>query len=341
MRSPGPVALTALTDAMRAQWPNIAAVTASTRGTTMSRATRRRRPVTIHEATSPGMKGVELHDTLGYAIENGAFRPPRTSARDVVLSPCRGCGGLMAGANFTGIWREHPRCKGDHEARVLAAGKALGLGVIEQHVAALVAGVAPRYSDQHPEPTWKEGERPQDAWAHVDRSALVAALQQVRDELQEAETPGPCALGACAWCGRLEDVAWFDHGHTWDDGTSAPLCSTCGPVYDRRGGSPRYYDDQRPGIAEAISGVPIMMGEADCIPAGLLAFAESDEASDGTPWSHLNPDAVEKYRWSRWLMLGGKHCPPEHREEAARRLAERDRQRAEAEQVPDHFGFGS
>lgn len=152
-----------------------------------------------------------------------------------------------------------------------------------------------------------------------------------------------CASGWCAWCERSHAVDWLDHGHKWADGSAAPLCGDCSPVFSRRGGSLSFWDDQRAGLAEAMTGVPLDLGEA--APALLTAYAETDDqAGTGQPWSHLPRTAVEAFRWDMWARSGGQWAPEEHRAEALARLAERAAARADHESArvaKDRYGFAA
>jgi len=204
------------------------------------------------------------------------------------------------------------------------------------------------YADVHPEPTWSGP--PSQAWGHVDRAALREALLDV--PLLRAEhgyDPARCVTGGCAWCGREESRSWHADGHVWADGTEAPLCAGCHGVYVAHGEpGANLWAAQREGIAEAVTGVPVQMGES--APAGLLAYAEvaGDFTAGGQPWEHLPAEAVEAYRWATWGRFDGRYAPPEHRAEAVARAAEREAAREakqaerEAEEAAraDVHGFG-
>lgn len=132
-----------------------------------------------------------------------------------------------------------------------------------------------------------------------------------------------CTLGPCAWCGIVKAKGWAQRDHKWTDGSDAALCQSCAVIFDRYA-----YDlwssdwsTQRGALAEAISGVPCMLGEKG--PDSLTAYAEvADEAHTGneTPWSHLHPGTVEAFRMDRWGQYP-KFCPPEHKVEAVERWA--------------------
>jgi hypothetical protein len=60
------------------------------------------------------------------------------------------------------------------------------------------------------------------------------------------------------------------------------------------------------------------------------AFAEAaDDRVGALAWAHLDPQAVEAYRWDQWGQYGGRYAPPEH---AAEAVARRTRRLAEVEQ---------
>ena len=125
----------------------------------------------------------------------------------------------------------------------------------------------------------------------------------------------------------------------------APLCGDCGPVFERHG-SPAFWDEQRPALAEAVTGAPTMMGESP--PDGLVAYAEHRPETDGTRWGHLPGEAVEAYRWAVWGRFGGRYAPAEYRSEAvaragAREAAKRDANaavKAEEASRADVYRFG-
>lgn len=279
----------------------------------------------------------------------------RTSAHEVAeATPCNVCGGGVEAANAerVGPWRRHRDCArlgGSSRTRVPAAARALGLGEVAADVAAMVAFRVPRYADEHPEPTWLDSDRQRDrgAWLHVDRKRLLAAVSEAVTERDELTIPRPCADGRCAWCGVEEALDWRAYGHRWTDGSDAPLCASCGDVYERRGApSPAFFDDQRAALAEAMSGVPPMMDET--APPGLIGYAEADSEGDGQPWSHLPSEAVEAFRMASWGRFQGRYAPPEHRAEAvaraqaaeAQRAARSAEARAEEQRREDLHGFG-
>lgn len=173
----------------------------------------------------------------------------------------------------------------------------------------------------------------------MDKRALLASLSEAMTEAAESEIARPGEAGHCAWCGRAEAVEWRAYGHTWADGTEAGLCGDCGDVYERRGWpSPQYPEDARAALAEAVSGVPVQMGEEP--PSGLRAYVEAEGEGTGEPWSHLDPAAVESYRWARWTARP-QHAPAEHRAEALARREVRDAERAarDAAHADDAYGF--
>jgi hypothetical protein len=186
-------------------------------------------------------------------------------------------------------------------------------------------------------------------WRHVNEPRLRAAVEKLPTLMADAglvETT--CATGACAWCGTREASGlWADRGHTWSDGTGAPLCHHCATVYDRSGDpDPFWWEGQRAVLAEALTGVPVPMGTT---PPTVRAFAEAEGDSTGEPWSHLPPAAVEAFRWSAWALYGGRFAPPEHRAEAlaraeaaqAAKAARRAALEAEHLREQDVYGFGT
>jgi hypothetical protein len=262
-----------------------------------------------------------------------------TDAHDVAgYAPCWCCGGATGThATYRGQWRQHQECTtvaGSGATRLQAAARALGLGEVSLADAALLAVAAPVFSSVHPEPTWTGGERMTTSWAHVDRRALKVAIATLPSLRAEAGlVASECTDGACAWCGVVSSAGWFTHGHTWPDGSPAPLCAECSAVYVKHG-EPSFPDEVRAALAELVTGVPPMMGES--APVGLMPFVEvSADTEGGEPWAHLDPEALRSYRFATWARFGLAYCPPEHRAEvevwAAEREAARAARRAEEE----------
>lgn len=307
---------------------------------------RRRRP-RIAIADTPEPRPPLIHE-----VAAALPVPVRTSADEVDgPTPCATCGGPAERSEpHWGVWRQHRGCErvqGEPAARLEAAARALGRR-LDRTDALLLPFSAERYSTGHPEPTWTdEPLRLRLPWRHLDREALYAAIERL-PELRVAAglVPATCTDGRCAWCGVAEAVGWSAHGHTWADGTPAPLCGACSERYSAAGApDPSWWDAQRAAIASAACAVPAMMGET--APAGLHAFAEGDEDGTGEPWSHLDPDALDAFRWGRWGRFNGAYAPPEHRAEALRRaqaadaaVAERMAAKAAEEAArADVFGF--
>ena len=272
-----------------------------------------------------------------------------TTAHDVkAFTPCRVCGGgVSPSGDRWGPWREHRECARiatSEPGRVTAAARVLGVCEVSAETARLVRYDVPTYRGVHPEPVWFDDDRKRDrgAWAHVDRKALLRAIADAEMEREEQTIPRPCEAGPCAWCGVEEALGWTGYGHHRADGSEAPLCSDCSTVYERRWPSVQFWEDQRPAIAEALTGAPLNLGEP--APAGLLAHAETEDGGDGSPWSHLRPEAVEAFRWAAWEHLGGKYAPPEHKAEAAARYAAKHAQRAAQDAAREHadtYGFSA
>lgn len=196
------------------------------------------------------------------------------------------------------------------------------------------------YCDVHPSTVYTDDDADRTPWNHVRMRDVVRATMQARQLLAEAAMPVPDEWGRCGWCGIEESVVWFERGHRRPDGSPVALCSDCGPIFDRRGKSAAFLDDQRLGLVEAITGVPPTLGES--APTGLLAALEAPERGDGSAWSHLPTEAVEALRWDRWGRFNGKHAPEEHRSEAVARARSRERSRAArlaAQESPDLYGF--
>jgi hypothetical protein len=256
-------------------------------------------------------------------------------------TPCHTCGGpceRIEGRH--GPWRRHIKCERISQPwqRVRAAAEHYSLPVTDDEARA-AAIIVPTYAEGHAGATYSDAEHVSRPWAHVRLPEIVRGLMLGRQRLAEAAAPMPCDLGRCGWCGTEKSVRWSDYGHVRHDGTSAPLCDACGPVFDRRGQSAKFWDDQRGGIAEAMTGAPPNMGEE--FPDALRAHAEVG-GGDGTAWSHLPCDAVEAFRWARWGRSNGRYAPPEHKAEALARAGARAAERAArqaAHATVDPFGF--
>lgn len=261
-----------------------------------------------------------------------------TDARSIAEpTPCKFCGGEVErqGAEWSGVWRFHRSCHyGGNARRVQMAAESLEVGSIDEATALAVTMRVQPFHEEHVEPTYtpKASRTP---WGHVDRKALLKAVSDALTERAEVEIPRACVLGRCAWCGVAEAVAWDESPYKWADGSDAPLCDDCGPVFARRGEpSPRYMDDARSALAEAVTGVPGSLGVPG--PAALLAYVEAEGQGTGAEaWDYLPAEAVEAFRWSEWAHYGGRYAPPEHRAEALARAA----RPITAEVEPDPFNF--
>lgn len=259
------------------------------------------------------------------------------------VSPCRVCGGEAQGvADMHGPWRQHAECapltQPWQRLRAVANWYQVPL---PDDVAPYVDLHVPHYAEGHEDVVYRDNDRDRTPWSHVRRRDLQKAVLRARQALADAQTPRECETGPCAWCGIALSLDWIDADHRWPDGTSAPLCADCATLAERRGWpSPKYPDDARMVLVEAMTGVPPQAGEI--APAGVVALHEvGPQAGDGQPWSHLPAEAVMALRWNRWGTLQGKYAPADKKAEAlARRAAqEADRTAALASQHADLFGF--
>jgi hypothetical protein len=342
---------------------------------------RRRSRVGIKVEPTPEPGPLRVHEQ----VQAAQRLMPKSNAHDVDdACPCLVCGGpAERSETHVGPWRRHRACEAVQAYpadRLEAAARALGRHLDRIDAQLLGFSVAP-YSEIHPEPTWTdEPLRVRLPWRHVDREALDEAIGRLPELRVDAGlVDSPCVDGNCGWCGVREARGWASFGHTWADGTPAPLCGPCAAIFERTGRpDPAWWDAQRAGIAEAVSGVPVMLGETP--PAGLRAFAEEEKAraraingggqapineplqgpmsepgtvksdiseGDGTPWSHLPQVALEAYRWAVWGRWQGRYAPAEHRAEAlaraeaveAARAAKVAAEVAEESARLDVFGF--
>lgn len=273
--------------------------------------------------------------------------PPKTDAHHVDgPCPCRVCGARVdTPGTYWGPWRQHERCVrlvGVNADRVVAAAAALGVGAVDHADAMLVPFRVPTFADTHPEPTWTtEPMRVRLPWRHVDRKGLARALAGLPDLRVEAGLdPSECTTGPCAWCGVTEALEWVDAGMTWGNGDPAPLCGGCYRVFVRHS-EPSFPEEVRLALAELVTGIPVSIGETP--PTGLVPFAEtvsSDHLAGppgevtnvpfGTPWAHLNAEALRSYRFTVWARFGLRDCPPEQRDQVAAWAEDREAARAAA-----------
>lgn len=283
---------------------------------------------------------------------------PTTDAHDTEWpTPCRFCGGGVRAdeAVYDGPWRQHPACRfGQPWERARWALDATGWEMSEQDAVLVAHSARVEFYAEHAlqvEPTWTVKQRRQrlKAWDHAKTAITqtVARLDQLRIDAGMVDVT--CVSGPCCWCGRTWGRDWQDHGHRWKSGEGAPLCGDCATIYVRTGSpAPNYWDTQRDGIAEALTGVPIHLSE---VPDGIHAWAEvaDDAATPGPsePWGFLPDGAVEQYRWTQWARHGGRHAPAEHRAEALDRArvsrevarAAHDATETERRAALDTYGF--
>lgn len=314
---------------------------------------RRRRKVTI-EATQREVRPTsyaEPQPRSQAGIDRAARNRIVNAADEPGDAPCCVCGGPVHphAPDDWGPWRRHPRCAtvtASPARRAEAAARAYAIP-IEEGDGDLVRFAVANFYTVHAEPIWTdEPMRVRLPWRHVDRDGLAAAVAELpRLRAENGRVPTTCTMGACAWCGVAESLVWTAHGHTWHDGTQAALCGSCSAIYVSTGEPPaQQWELQRDGIAQAATSMPIMMEEH--VPDGVRAFAEGEGVSDGSPWSHLDAEALEAYRWSRWTRYGS-YAPPEHRQEALRRsqaaqeakLAQMAAQEAARAAQEDVYGF--
>lgn len=304
---------------------------------------------TPRQAKPPGVSVSIPADLLG---QSGEYLPPLptpgTPPRDTrsahgveALTPCYVCGAPCEPTDGRhGRWRRHDACSRVAQAwqRVRAAAKFYAVPMTDEQARAADLYV-PTYADVHPSALYADNDADRRPWSHVSRGELARAAMTARQYIADARIAVPDEWGCCAICGIETSVRWHDRGHRRPDGSRAALCSTCGPVFDRRGKSPKYWDEQRGVIAEAMTGAPPNMGET--FPDALRAHAEVG-GGDGTAWSHLPAEAVEAFRWARWGRSNGKYAPAEHRAEALARARAREADRAArltAIEQADPFGF--
>jgi hypothetical protein len=272
------------------------------------------------------------------------------------------CGGTTSEPLFFGPFRLHHGCHpllSSEADRVAAAVHRLALDPdLTITEARLLPVSVPSWMDtDDADPTDQRTRLP---WSHLDRRRLRRALRGLPAARREAGLDdSTCVSGACAWCGRSRSRGWHGSDYTWPDGTSAPLCTDCHRVWVAHS-EPQLPDDVAAALAEAITGVPTMLGEA---PPPLTMFCEAGNVSSdiceheevssdllgAEPWSHLPAEAVDRLRWARWGRFGGRDAPAEHRAEAVARAEAEEAVRAArnaseaADQAvrADVYGFGA
>ena len=245
---------------------------------------------------------------------------------------------------YWGTWRQHSACasaRSTAAGRVSACARALGhpLDVTDAHL----VPYRPRAVRGGPSFPGLDRRADEDAAAVAARrrAALDRALEQLpQARIDAGLDPAPCEWGRC-WLvrGGRWPRAGSPAGSTWADGSPSPLCGSCAPVYRSTGQpDPRNFDAQRAGVAEALTGVPIMMGES--APAGLKAYAEGDAEGNGEPWSHLDAGALDRFRWA---LLDGlpvlRSRAGAGRGPGPRRAQDAQQARRPVETVPDPDGF--
>lgn len=161
-----------------------------------------------------------------------------------------------------------------------------------------------------------------------EQRALIA---QVLDEKEAARYPQTCTWGACALCGRRESRAWHESRLTWPDGSPAPICDTCEPVYEMRG-EPVYAEDVRLVAGELARGWPLALGSS--LPR-FRYYAESPDC-DGNgfaqPWEY-DPRLIE-WREEEWTR-SPRHAPADRRAEFHQRHDDR-MMRERANRLAEH-----
>lgn len=293
---------------------------------------------------APGANLVHPTEYTPPRFSNAAPSPSAHYLDKGEMAPCHTCGGPCdEKEDRWGNWRRHRECLTLTQPweKVRAAARWFSIPITDDEAWTTDLFIAD-YADGHPSAVYSTKDADRSPWSHVSLKSVVRAVMQAKQMLAEVEEPKACELGLCGWCGVEKSDDWIDAGHVRADNSKAPLCSTCGPLYDKLPGDPSsYWDDQRVGLAEALTGVQPDMLET--FPVGLRAHAEVGGGT-GEPWSHLPAEAVEEYRWQAWGRAGGRYAPDEHRAEAVARAAALEADRAArtvATQTSDPYGFSS
>ncbi|MGP6172054.1 hypothetical protein ACTU6V_12710 [Microbacterium sp. A204] len=189
--------------------------------------------------------------------------------------------------------RSHTGCAGGPERTIRAL---TGIDVTPAVAAAALAQMFPRrYTacSSHPDPgrahhVFKEP-KPQ-PWSHlsdVDLVALAAAVRKTHDP----SMPRRCRDGACAWCGVSRSLSWHKSSEKWADGSEAPLCGDCYPVWRKRGASGDR-EDRRANALEALSGAawfPMTGGGIRCY----VDIAGDDRGGTLGRWEYAHEPLAE------------------------------------------------
>jgi hypothetical protein len=238
---------------------------------------------------------------------------------------CGVCGGAAPeGSPMAGPWRLCP----DHSDGVTWAtvvAELTGVHLTERDVLAasmrMALGGLTLYRERQAVGLGGGANRaPVEPWSHLTpdvREALERDVTALAEQVAAEAAPGtmtPCTLGRCAWCGTERATAWEDHGHRRSDRSPAPLCGTCSPWFIRHGGFPVSWPSQSAGLLAAATGGYSQAG-------GLMAEVPPHAVrggGEGTPWSHVDADALRLLRLRCWAALDGKYAPDESSASIAR-----------------------
>jgi hypothetical protein len=297
------------------------------------------------------------------ALERARHDAERARRADLVPAHCRVCGGPVAqgegerlpeppsdrhGDSWSVVheswmpaprgadrWRRaHDRCARMTRADAIAA--VAGVRLSEEQaqrvdVALPIAAAGP----------WNTtSERPWGFVTDAERAALRHAALLARAVGRAIQ----CADGACGVCGVRYAASWFESDLRWRDGSPAPVCGDCDPIWTRWGGTSAHAsreERQRAAALEALTGYRLPLGHA--APQGLEPYARS---SDGDPVGHEHPWAwsprLEELRSEVWRVRP-QLAPDDRRDEfeaqrsadvAAKAQARREAAEAEAAAQP-------
>lgn len=159
------------------------------------------------------------------------------------------------------------------------------------------------------ETTGRHGRAP---WSHVtpeERQRVADALARVLAERR----PRRCEDGACGLCGVARALDWYESSMRWANGSPAPVCGNCRPVYIARS-RPRGGDDLGRVVVEIVSGRAVPLGES---AHGARAFCESrnaDKAGHPEPWTYAL-DQISDLKLTVWTRHP-QYAPADMREAA-------------------------
>jgi len=195
----------------------------------------------------------------------------------------------------------------------------LAVGTITDQDGGLLTVSVPCYCDTGAVPVYGGGRmRDRMAWRHVDRKKLVRAVKRLPGlRVKAGLTDVKCSDGACCWCGVRKGRGWRRAPYAWRDGRVTAFCGDCAKVWDRNG-NPEVGRDLTAAFAEAVTGVPRMIGEPTWIGVPVLPYVAASDDREGHEdrWAWLDADHLDAIRLVEWGRYGGRYAPSDRRDQA-------------------------